>query len=69
MPAPTGARLSRIAGRPVFHNAFIALLPGLFAVACKKIKKSSQTLLRFFADTHRSRPPTRRTLILLREGD
>jgi len=62
------AALRRIEVPPVFHNAFIALSPGLFTVACKKIKKSFQTLLRFFADTHRSRPPTRRTLILLREG-
>jgi hypothetical protein len=36
----------------------------------KKIKKSSQTLLRFFADPHRSRPPTRRAeLVRQREGD
>jgi hypothetical protein len=62
------APLCGIAVPPVFHNAFIALLPGLFTIARKKIKKSLQTLLRFFADTHRSRPPTRRTLILLREG-
>ncbi len=58
----------RIEVPTVFHNAFITLLPSLFELARKKIKKSLQTLLRFFADTHRSRPPTRRTLVLLREG-
>ena len=34
----------------------------------KKSKKSSVPLLRFSADTHRSRPPTRQTLLLLRDG-
>jgi hypothetical protein len=57
-----------IAVRSVFHNTSIAIMPGLFTGVRKKIKKSFQTLLRFFADTHRSRPPTRRTLFLFREG-
>jgi hypothetical protein len=51
-----------------FPQRIHRVVASLFAIARKKIKKSLRTLLRFFADTHRSRPPTRRTLILLREG-
>jgi hypothetical protein len=48
---------------------FTGFLPTARAELAKKIKKTSQTLLRFFRDPHRSRPPTRQTVICTAKGD